>query len=177
MSTITQRTNARLAAVQAAYLAVRNSGTATAAADTALALLGCVAIAEDEYGEETFVDLPAPDKKTFARLLSLVDENQAALDAVIDANLSEKWPAARLPPLLRGLLRVAGAEILHCPETPAKVAINEYVGIAKSFFSSTEPRMVNAVLDKIARLTRPADQAPAEPAAPSPSPEAESAWV
>lgn len=38
---------------------------------------------------------------------------------------------------------------------PAKVVINEYIDIAKAFFTDDEPRVVNGVLDKLARQHRP----------------------
>ena len=37
---------------------------------------------------------------------------------------------------------------------PAKVVIDEYVGIAQEFFSGDEPGFVNAALDNIARRKR-----------------------
>ena len=47
------------------------------------------------------------------------------------------------------------------PETPAKVIINEYMSVAHGFFSGEEPRMANAVLDRIARILRPSEFAAA----------------
>ena len=40
---------------------------------------------------------------------------------------------------------------------PARVVINEYIDIAHDFFSEDEPRVVNGVLDKIARRLRPSE--------------------
>jgi len=39
-------------------------------------------------------------------------------------------------------------------DVPAKVVINEYVNVSHFFFSEDEPRVVNGVLDKIARKLR-----------------------
>ena len=38
---------------------------------------------------------------------------------------------------------------------PAKVVINEYLDVARGFFTGAEPGMANAVLDRLARLLRP----------------------
>ncbi len=37
---------------------------------------------------------------------------------------------------------------------PARVVINEYINVAHSFFSEEEPKVVNGVLDKLARRLR-----------------------
>ena len=40
---------------------------------------------------------------------------------------------------------------------PAKVVINEYMDVARGFFTGPEPGLANAVLDKLARTLRPAE--------------------
>ena len=55
----------------------------------------------------------------------------------------------------RALFRAAGAELVELP-TPPKVAINEYVDVAKAFFpEGKESKFVNAVLDHMAHEARP----------------------
>lgn len=79
---------------------------------------------------------------------------QAKIDQMTDRALVAKWPIARIDPVLRALFRAAGAEFLS--DTPPKVAINEYVDVAKAFFpDGKEARFVNAVLDHMAREARP----------------------
>jgi N utilization substance protein B len=43
------------------------------------------------------------------------------------------------------------------PDVPARVVINEYINVAHSFFAEDEPKVVNGVLDKLARRLRPAE--------------------
>ena len=43
---------------------------------------------------------------------------------------------------------------------PAKVVINEYLDVARGFFTGDEPGMANAVLDRLARLLRPGEFGP-----------------
>ena len=51
--------------------------------------------------------------------------------------------------------RAAGAELVDMA-TPPKVAITEYVDVAKAFFpDGKEPKFVNAVLDHMAREAKP----------------------
>jgi N utilization substance protein B len=80
---------------------------------------------------------------------------QAAIDQLTDRGLVAKWPIDRIDPVLRALFRAAGAELTQM-ETPPKVAITEYVDVAKAFFpEGKEPKFVNAVLDHMAREAKP----------------------
>jgi len=80
---------------------------------------------------------------------------QAAIDQLTDRGLVAKWPIDRIDPVLRALFRAAGAELTQM-DTPPKVAINEYVDVAKAFFpEGKEPKFVNAVLDHMAREAKP----------------------
>ncbi len=81
---------------------------------------------------------------------------QAKIDQATDRALVAKWPIARIDPTLRALFRAAGAELAE-GEAPPKVVITEYVDVAKAFFpEGREPRFVNAVLDHMARESKPA---------------------
>ena len=81
---------------------------------------------------------------------------QAAIDQLTDRALVAKWPIDRIDPVLRALFRAAGAELTQM-DTPPKVAINEYVDVAKAFFpEGKEPKFVNAVLDHMAHEAKPA---------------------
>lgn len=80
---------------------------------------------------------------------------QAQIDQLTDRALVAKWPIDRIDPVLRALFRAAGAEITRM-DTPPKVAITEYVDVAKAFFpDGKEPKFVNAVLDHLAREAKP----------------------
>jgi N utilization substance protein B len=80
---------------------------------------------------------------------------QARIDQMTDRALVAKWPIDRIDPVIRALFRAAGAELVEMP-TPPKVAINEYVDVAKAFFpEGKESKFVNAVLDHMAREARP----------------------
>lgn len=80
---------------------------------------------------------------------------QAKIDQMTDRALVAKWPIDRIDPVLRALFRAAGAELTQMI-TPPKVAINEYVDVAKAFFpEGKESKFVNAVLDHMAREAKP----------------------
>ena len=95
------------------------------------------------------------DPQLFARLLETAVNYQASIDQMTDRALVAKWPLGRIDPTLRALFRAAGAE-LKDPDTPPKVVISEFVDIAHAFHpEGKEARFVNAVLDHMARESRP----------------------
>jgi transcription antitermination protein NusB len=91
----------------------------------------------------------------FRAVLAEAVNHQARIDQLTDRALVAKWPIDRIDPTLRALFRAAGAEIVAL-ETPPKVAISEYVAVARAFFpAGREKSFVNAVLDHMAREARP----------------------
>ncbi len=64
---------------------------------------------------------------------------QARIDQLTDRALVAAWPIDRIDPVLRALFRAAGAEIVDVG-TPPKVAITEYVDVAKAFFPDGKER-------------------------------------
>jgi len=95
------------------------------------------------------------DVAHFRALATAAVDRQAAIDQLTDRALVKRWPIDRIDPTLRALFRAAGAEFL-ATDTPPRVAINEYVEVAKAFYpDGRETRFVNAVLDHMAREAQP----------------------
>jgi N utilization substance protein B len=85
----------------------------------------------------------------FARaLIEGVTVDTASLDELI-TGASAGWPADRLAPLERSILRVAVHEILDWPDIPDAVSINEAVELAKRYCQSEAPGLVNGILGRI----------------------------
>jgi N utilization substance protein B len=141
-----KRRASRLAAVQALYqMELAGASAADAIADQAAR----------EPDIETEGDKRNPlDQVFFGDLVRGVRDRRDDIDRMIDGALSEGWALARLDAVLRATMRAGVCELLTKPEIDAPVIINEYVEIAKSFFSGNEPKMTNGVLDKLARLLR-----------------------
>jgi N utilization substance protein B len=90
-----------------------------------------------------------PETALFARLLiqgSL--ENLAEIDDVIRAQL-ENWDFSRLNRVDLALLRMSVYCLLHQPEIPASVTIDEAVDISKTYGTPDSYRFVNGVLDGV----------------------------
>lgn len=83
-------------------------------------------------------------------------KNQATIDETIRQN-TQNYELGRISAVDRNVLRVALFEMLHCPEVPPVVSINEAIEIAKKYSTEESGRFVNGVLDQIrATLKRPA---------------------
>jgi len=131
------RRRSRRAALQALYSADVQE-RATAAEGSPLAALDALA--------EHF-ELP-PGARAFAEELV---KGVAAERATLDARLSEvarNWRLERMAHVDRNVLRLAAWEILFAG-TPAAVAIDEAVELAREFGDDASPRFVNGVLDAL----------------------------
>ncbi len=63
-------------------------------------------------------------------------------------------PIAELSPVEHGVLLIGTYELLHHPEIPYRVVINESVELTKSYGGTDGFRYVNGVLDKVAAELR-----------------------
>jgi N utilization substance protein B len=71
-----------------------------------------------------------------------------ALDRLIEQH-SDHWRVERLAVVDRLILRLATWELLHEPDIPRAVVLNEAVEIARRFSTDESVRFVNGVLDAI----------------------------
>ena len=93
-----------------------------------------------------------PEAEDFAvELVEGVWHEREKIDKLI-ANSAEHWRLGRIGRVDVNVLRVATYELLHCPNTPASVAINEAVEIARRYGTDDSPPFVNGVLDHIATV-------------------------
>ncbi|MEP2944250.1 MAG: transcription antitermination factor NusB [Hyphomicrobiales bacterium] len=141
-----KRGAARLAAVQALYqMEIGGANVTEIVAEYENTRLG-----HDIDGEQYL----SADAAYFRGIMSGVVAEQSTIDPIINDALTPDWPLGRVDTTLRATLRCGAFELKNRKDVPARVIISEYVDVAKAFFDVDEPRMVNGVLDKIARLFR-----------------------
>ena len=87
------------------------------------------------------------------RLVVNVMDEKADLDRRIKERL-ENWALERVSVIDRTILRIALSELLHCPEVPTNVIMNEAIEIARRFSTADAGRFVNGLLDSLAREVR-----------------------
>ena len=91
------------------------------------------------------------DATAFTReLVDGTERDRAELDELI-ARYSKGWSLDRIAPLERNIMRVALHELLHRPDVPAEVAIDEAVEAAKELCSADAPGFVNGILGAVER--------------------------
>lgn len=73
-----------------------------------------------------------------------------ALDALIERHATG-WTLDRIAPVERNILRVALFEMLHRPDVPDEVAIDEAVEAAKELCAADAPSFVNGILGAVER--------------------------
>jgi N utilization substance protein B len=74
----------------------------------------------------------------------------------------QHWDLDRVGAIERAILRLGASEILHLPETPAPVVVDEAVRLARRYLDDRGAGFVNGVLDAVARRSRaPEMRAPA----------------
>ena len=149
-----KRSAARLAASQALYqMEIADKGLNDILAEFEAHWLG----QEIEGNSYTPADLAF-----FRDVVSGVQRDQLPIDRALDDTLADGWPLKRVEALMRAILRAALYELRNRPDVPARVAVTEYVDVAAAFFGPDESGMINAVLDALARQTRPVEFAPSK---------------
>ena len=141
-----RRTLARLNAVQALYQLEHDSRPAVEVVEEFLLHRVGKELDGDQFKDS--------DKPLFKDIVLNARARQEEIDALIAARLEKDRTTERLEVVLLCLLRAATYEFLARVDTPAKVLIKEYIGIARTFFTGKEPALVNGVLDKIAKELR-----------------------
>ena len=141
-----QRGAARLAAVQALYqMDIGGTGVLEIVAEYEAHRLG------QEIDGETYLKA---DPSWFRSIVSGVVREQRRLDPLIASALQDDWALSRLDSTVRAILRAGVFELLDRKDVPVAVIVTEYVEIARAFFDDDEPKLVNAVLDRIAKQVR-----------------------
>ena len=107
--------------------------------------------AEEGYGDA--------EEEYFAGLVDGVTTIVAVLDTRLQPLIDR--PLVQLDPVERAVLWIGIFELLHRPDVPYRVVINESVELAKRFGATDGHKFVNAVLDRAARELRSAEQAAA----------------
>ena len=145
-----RRSVARLAAVQALY----EVDLVNANIEIVLENFFAKRWLPSEFNTDTKSSQIEPDRDWLVNLVQGVATSRDTLDSHIGRALSGKWTVERLETLIRVILQSAVFELINKPNVPASVIINEYLNVAHAFFEGPENKLVNGVLDRLARDLR-----------------------
>lgn len=70
------------------------------------------------------------------------------------AKNTRNWEVDRLPLTDRVILEMAITEMIHFPNIPVKVTINEYIELTKEYSTPKSRQFINGILDVIAKLMK-----------------------
>ncbi len=136
-----------------------NMRSAPHAARRAARRLALAAVFEADFGQRTATSALerqlaelVGDQETAAyarEIVSAVVRYRDSIDARIEAS-APAYPVVQLARIDRALLRSALGELLHCPTTPARVVISEWVGLARTYSGEPARRLMNGVLGRVA---------------------------
>lgn len=90
----------------------------------------------------------ASDKNFAQELIRKVRENVDDLDERITHRVNN-WEMNRIALIDKILLRMGICEILHFPDIPPKVSINESIEIAKDYSTAGSAKFINGILDAV----------------------------
>lgn len=86
-----------------------------------------------------------------AGIIGDVDGLEFAMTPALDR------PLAEVSPVERAILEMGAFELIHRPDTPLRVILNEAVELAKTFGGTDGHKFINGVLDRLAQSVRPED--------------------
>lgn len=134
--------SARLSAVQALYQASQNKQPINALLDEYINHRSDMEI----DGEK----IVKPDSKLLKKILLGVDERQAELLSIVDANLNKDASDRKVEPLLKAIF-LCGCYELMIADHDAPVIINDYINVSHAFYERSEAALVNGVMDSISK--------------------------
>jgi len=113
--------------------------------------------------DEAAIEAHLPELDGFARadrefclaMIRGVLAQQEKLSALVSSHIDR--PFKELSPVEACILLMGTCELVHNPETPYRVVINEAIELTKAFGGTDGHKYVNGVLDKVAAETRPVE--------------------
>nr|WP_136250116.1 transcription antitermination factor NusB [Ningiella ruwaisensis] len=105
-----------------------------------------------ELNIATTNDMSKVDMEYFQAILKGVSDNQSEIDTAYKPYLG-RLPE-ELDPIEKSIMRLATFELVHRPDTPFKVVINEAIELAKTFGAEESHKFINGALDKAVKTLR-----------------------
>ncbi len=144
-SRIAQNTSARLAAVQVIYQMKGNDESASSAVEDFIT---------NRIGFELEGDVFVPANKELLREIAIGFEDRADDVKGIVVEALAKGGKKDVEPLLEAILYAGVYELLANPKVDVGIIINDYINVTDSFYGGSETKIINAILDGVAKKIR-----------------------
>ncbi len=140
-----RRSAARLAAVQVLYQSDLNDQNPTEAMRDFL---------QHRNGFEFDGDIFVPaDPELLEKIIYGVVDRRENLNQMIAAQLAKK-DKEKTEPILNAILMAATYEVMAHHDIDAPIIISDYMNVAHAFYEDGAPKMINAILDTLAKSLR-----------------------
>ena len=140
-----QKTAARLAGVQTLYQMQLNDQDAKSALKDFI---------EHRIGFKLDDDVFVPaDKELLTEIVMGVNERLADINEIVKKALAE-GNKSDVEILLKSILQAGAYELIANNKVDAGIIINDYLNVTTGFYEGSETKIINAVLDKIAKTVR-----------------------
>ncbi len=135
-------TSARLFSVQAVYQSLQNNQRP-------------IGLVEEYLQHNVGMDLEdgemvTPDETLFKSIMAGVTTRSGDLETLLNARL----PSPDIELLLKSILLCGIYEIVGHPDIDAPIIIADYINVAHGFYAGSEPKLVNGILDAVAKENR-----------------------
>lgn len=107
-----------------------------------------LALADDLTRHFDHFKVPENLRKFAAELVAGTLAQMSLLDSLLEKH-AKNWKISRMSSIDRTLLRMASYEMLHFPDVPVSVTIDEAIELGKQFGTSETSGFVNGILDAI----------------------------
>jgi N utilization substance protein B len=121
--------------------------------------LALVSVFESDFGQRTATaalsrqieetEAPSATVELASAIVRAVVAKRDSIDETIE-RIAPAYPVVGLARIDRSLLRSALGEVLHCPATPVRVAVAEWVEMARTYSGEPARRLLNGVLGRVA---------------------------
>ena len=91
-----------------------------------------------------------PNYKLLEAILEGIEKWRTDIDTRVDRAVSQSWGRERTSPLLIAILQCAIFELFFDKDISAKIVIDEYTRLTRSFFTDAEVDFVHGALSKLA---------------------------
>lgn len=138
-----RKTAARLFAVQAVYQALQNEVAPNTLYDEFMSHRVGMDLEDGE--------MVTPDGPMFRSLLSGISERWGDLQQIIRPRMNA---SSNIEPLLTAIILCGTFELLAHHDTDTPIIISDYLNITAGFFEGAETKLVNGILDALAKELR-----------------------